>query len=74
MLAVVPLPSAAERRRREIMLPRVMLVSIDIVLSGEPLGLETARVQFAPSFTSEASAGAGLGSFSVAKKQGYKFR
>lgn len=43
VLAVVPLPSAAERRRREIMLARVMLVAIDLVLSGEGLGLETAR-------------------------------
>lgn len=43
VLAVVTLPSAAERRRREIMLTRVMLVAIDIVLAGEPLGLETAR-------------------------------
>ena len=42
VLAVVPLPSAAERRRREIMLVRVMLVAIDIVLAGDPLGLETA--------------------------------
>lgn len=41
--AVVPLPSPEERRRREIMLARVMLLAIDIVLSGEPLGLETAR-------------------------------
>ena len=46
VLAVVPLPSAAERRRREIMLARVMLVSIDIVLAGEPLGLKTARDLF----------------------------
>ena len=43
VLAVVPLPSATERRRREIMLARVMLVAIDIVLAGEPLGLEAAR-------------------------------
>ena len=43
VLAVVPLPSAAERRRREIMLARVMLVAIDLVLSGEGMGLETAR-------------------------------
>jgi len=43
VLAVVPLPSAAERRRREVMLARVMLVAIDIVLAGDPLGLETAR-------------------------------
>ena len=39
----MPLPSAEERRRRETMLARVMLVAIDIVLAGEPLGLETAR-------------------------------
>jgi len=43
VLAVVALPSAAERRRREIMLARVMLVAIDLVLSGEGMGLETAR-------------------------------
>jgi hypothetical protein len=43
VLAVVPLPTAEERRRRETMLARVMLVAIDIVLAGEPLGLETAR-------------------------------
>jgi hypothetical protein len=42
VLAVVPLPSAEERRRREAMLARVMLVAIDLVLSGEGLGLETA--------------------------------
>jgi hypothetical protein len=43
VLAVIPLPSAAERRRREILLARLMLVAIDIVLAGDPLGLETAR-------------------------------
>ena len=43
VLAIVPLPSAAERRRREIMLARVMLVAIDVVLAGELLGLEVAR-------------------------------
>ena len=43
VLAVVPLPTAQERRRREIMLARVMLVAIDIVLAGEPRGLETTR-------------------------------
>jgi hypothetical protein len=43
ILAVVPLRSAEERRRRETMLARVMLVAIDIVPSGEPLRLETAR-------------------------------
>ena len=46
VLAVVPLPSPQERRRREIMLARVMLVAVDIVLAGEPLGLETARDLF----------------------------
>jgi hypothetical protein len=43
VLATVPLPSVTERRRREVMLARVMLVAIDIVLAGEPLALETAR-------------------------------
>ncbi|MBZ5723337.1 MAG: hypothetical protein LAO03_23625 [Acidobacteriia bacterium] len=43
VLAVAVLPSAEERNRREIMLARVMLVAIDLVLSGEGLGLETAR-------------------------------
>jgi hypothetical protein len=43
VLAVVPLPTAQERRRREIMLARVMLVAIGFVLSGEGMGLETAR-------------------------------
>lgn len=39
----MPLPLAEERRRREITLARVTLVAIDIVLAGDPLGLETAR-------------------------------
>jgi len=43
VLAVVPLPSPEERKRREVMLARVMLVAIDIVLAGELLGLETSR-------------------------------
>jgi hypothetical protein len=43
ILAVIPLPTAQERRRREVMLTRVMLLAIDIVLAGEPLGLETAH-------------------------------
>lgn len=42
LLAVIPLPSPQERRRREVMLARLMLLATDIVLSGEPLGLETA--------------------------------
>ena len=37
------LPTAEERRRREVMLARVLLLAVDHVLSGEPLGLETAR-------------------------------
>jgi hypothetical protein len=43
VLAVVPFPTPQERRRREVMLARAMLVAIDIVLAGDPLGLETAR-------------------------------
>jgi hypothetical protein len=51
LLAVLPLPQRQrssklipeERRRREILLARTMLVAIDLVLSGERLGLETAR-------------------------------
>lgn len=43
VLAVIPLLSPEQRRRREIMLTRVMLLAVDHVLSGEPLGLETAR-------------------------------
>jgi hypothetical protein len=42
-LAVVPLPTAEERRRREVVLARLMLVAIDLVLSGEGLGPVTAR-------------------------------
>lgn len=43
VLSVVPLPSAEERTRREFMLAQVMLLAVDCVLSGERLGLETAR-------------------------------
>ena len=43
VLAVVPLPTPEERRCREVLLARLMLVAIDIVLAGDPLGLETAR-------------------------------
>lgn len=42
MFAVMPLPRAEQRRRRETMLARVLLLAIDHVLFGEPLGLETA--------------------------------
>lgn len=44
VLAVVALPSAAERSRRERVLARLMLVMVDIVLAGDPLlGVGTAR-------------------------------
>lgn len=43
VLAVVPLPSASERRLREVNLARLMLLMVDIVLARDPLGLETAR-------------------------------
>jgi hypothetical protein len=43
MLAVVPLPSPEERRRRETTLARVLLLAVDIILAGDPLGLEAAR-------------------------------
>jgi hypothetical protein len=43
VLAGLPLPTPEEQRLREVMLARVMLVAIDIVLAGDPLGLETAR-------------------------------
>ena len=43
VLAVVPLPSAEERRRRKVMLARAILVALDLVLAGEPLGLQSAR-------------------------------
>jgi hypothetical protein len=36
-----PLPE--ERRRRELLLARLMLVMVDIVIAGDPLGLESAR-------------------------------
>jgi hypothetical protein len=43
MAGVLPLPSPAERRLREILLARLMLVMVDIVLAGDPLGLDAAR-------------------------------
>ena len=43
VLAVIPLPTVQERRRREIMLCRLLLVAVDRTLAGEGLGLETAR-------------------------------
>jgi hypothetical protein len=43
ILAVVPLPSEHERRRREVLLARLMMVEIDLVLSGEGIGLQSAR-------------------------------
>jgi hypothetical protein len=46
VLAVVPLPTAEERRRRQTMLARLLLVAVDMTLAGEPLELETARDLF----------------------------
>ena len=46
VLSVIALPTAEERRRREVMLARMMLLCIDIILSGEPLGLDIARDLF----------------------------
>ena len=40
---VLAIPSPQERRLREINLARLILVMVDIVLAGDPLGLETAR-------------------------------
>ena len=42
-LAVIPLPSGADRRLREVNLARLMLVAIDNILAGDPLALETGR-------------------------------
>ena len=36
-------PTPEERRLREVNLARLMLVIVDIILAGDPLGLETAR-------------------------------
>jgi hypothetical protein len=43
VLAVVPLPTAEERKRRELMLASLMLLAVDLIVSGEGLGLESAR-------------------------------
>ncbi len=43
VLAVVPLFSPEERRRREVLLARLMILMTDHILAGEGLGLETAR-------------------------------
>jgi len=43
ILAVVPLPTAEERRRREVLLARLMLAAIDLVVSGQGIGLQSAR-------------------------------
>ena len=43
VLAVIPLPSAGERRLREVNLARLLLVAIDIILAGDPVGLDPAR-------------------------------
>jgi hypothetical protein len=41
-----PLPSPEERMRREVKLARTTLLAINIILSGETLGLDTARDLF----------------------------
>ena len=46
ILAFALLPSPGERRRREVLLARVMLLAVDLILSGEGLGLESARDLF----------------------------
>jgi hypothetical protein len=46
ILAAVPRPTVEERRRTEILLVRLMLLAIDTVLAGGPLGLETAGDMF----------------------------
>jgi hypothetical protein len=43
VLAAIPLPTVNERRCRQVMLARLLLVAVDMTLAGEPLGLETAR-------------------------------
>ena len=43
ILAIVPLPSPEERRRRQVMFARLLLVAVDMTLAGEPLGLDAAR-------------------------------
>lgn len=43
ILAFALLPSPGERRRRELMLVRLMLVATDLVVSGEGIGLQSAR-------------------------------
>ena len=43
MTGVLAVPMPEERRRRELALARLLLIAIDRVLSGERLGLETAR-------------------------------
>jgi hypothetical protein len=40
---VLATPTPEERRLREVNLARLMLVIVDIVLAGDPLGLEAAR-------------------------------
>ena len=43
VLGIVAIPAPQERRRRQTMLARLLLLAIDMTLAGEPLGLETAR-------------------------------
>ena len=59
ILAFALLPSPGERRRRELMLVRLMLVATDRVVSGEGIGLQSARdlvfeiLRCYPKFTAE---------------------
>lgn len=43
VLGILAVPSSQERRRRQVMLARLLLLAVDMTLAGEPLGLETAR-------------------------------
>ena len=43
VLGIVAIPAPQERRRRQTILARLLLLAIDMTLAGEPLGLETAR-------------------------------
>jgi hypothetical protein len=43
VLGVLPLPSSGKRNRREVLLVRLMLVAADLVVSGEGIGLQSAR-------------------------------
>jgi hypothetical protein len=56
ILAFALLPSPGERRRRELMLVRLMLVATDLVVSGEGIGLQSARDLVHPAHVKKALA------------------